>query len=144
METIRCPECSSPLKLLMDKESFEGWRKCQKCGELSRVIATGKKEFSCQSLKHMLDEMKENKIGIQTLQFILDNGVAEERNIVFCVGKKSQTFLDLLVNVEILKRTGKKYRIKEMFKPEIKDYVENKIRKKSYNNRKARPSRVSV
>lgn len=145
MKTLKCPECDSPLKILNKKESFEGWRQCHKCNSLTHIIATSPDDYSVQSLNDMLDELKENKVGIQTLQFIMDSGTAEEKNIMFCVGKKSRTFLDLMVNVGVLEKEAKKYRVKKPFKDQIQDYIENKIRKKSYNRRNfQKHSRVSA
>lgn len=135
MKTLKCPECDSPVKILNKGESFEGWRQCHKCDSLAHIIATSPEDYSIQSLTDMLDKLKRNKVGIQTLQFIMDSGTAEERNIVFCVGKKSMTFLDLMVNVGVLEREAKRYRVKKPFKSHIREYIDDKMRKKSYNRR---------
>ncbi len=136
METVKCPKCESPLKLLTKGESFEGWRKCHKCEEITHIIASHPGEFSSQSLREILDKLKDNEVGIQTLQFILDSGTAQEKDIFFCVGKKSQTVLDLLVNLEVLERNSKRYKIKKPFKEYIQEYIEDELREKSYNKRK--------
>ncbi|MFW5902587.1 MAG: hypothetical protein ACOCTT_01730 [archaeon] len=138
METIYCKQCQAPVKQLLSDENFEGWRRCHKCDELNYIIATESQEISKQSLSEMLDKLKQNKTGIQTLQFLLDNGKTHEKNIVFCVGKESQTFLDLLTNVGVLEREARKYKIDRAFEKSIQDYIEENICKRSYNKRKIR------
>jgi len=138
MKTVKCVECQTPVKQLLSNEDFEGWRRCHNCDELNHVIATQSQEFSKQSLTDMLDKLKQNRTGIQTLQFILDNGTAEEKDILFCVGKQAKTFLDLLHNVDVLEKNSKRYRVKKTFQEPIQEYVEQNIRKKSYNKRKVR------
>lgn len=137
MKSLKCPECEAPIKILGKGESFEGWRQCHKCGELTQILAPAEGEISTQSLQNMLTQLKKDKIGIQVIQFIKDNGVAHEKDIMFCVGKKSRTYLDLLTNAQILENNGKKYRIKQPFEQRIKDYIRQEIMDKSYNRRKA-------
>lgn len=145
MKTLYCPECETPLKLLTKGEYFEGWRRCQKCDELSRVIATASEEFSIQSLSHILKELNSEKIGIQALQYIQDHGTALEKDIEFCVGKRSRIFLDLLTNVEVLDRENQRYRIKEPFQEPISEFIATELSEKSYNRREiSKKNRISV
>lgn len=145
MKTLYCPECEAPLKLLTKGEHFEGWRRCQKCDELSRVIATGGAEYSIQSLKNILKELNNEEIGIQALQYIQDHGTALEKDIVFCVGKRTRIFLDLLTNIEVLDRENHRYRIKEPFQEPIQGFIQNELSDKSYNRREiSKKNRISV
>lgn len=144
METIHCPECDAPIKILGSGESFDGWRRCSSCGEYTHIMATESEEISKQSLISMLEKLKKNKTGIQTLQFIMDSGTVQERNVVFCVGKQSQTFLDLMVNIGILERNGRRYNVKKIFEEPVHDYIESNIRKKSYDTRDLSRNQVSI
>ncbi len=136
MKTVKCSNCEAPVKQLATNENFEGWRRCHKCDELNHIIATKSEEFSKQSLTRMLEKLKNNKTGIQTLQFLLDNGTTEEKNIIFCVGKESKTFLDLMTNVGILKKQSQRYKVNKSFKEHIEEYMQENIEKRSYNRRK--------
>ncbi len=144
MKTVKCLECQTPVKQLLSDEDFEGWRRCHNCDELNYIIATQSQEFSKQSLTEMLDKLKENKTGIQTLQFVLDNGTAQERDILFCVGKQAKTFLDLLHNVDVLEKNSRRYRVKKTFHEPIQKYMEQNIRKKSYNKRTIRTGKGRI
>ncbi len=135
MKTLYCPECKAPLKLLTRGECFEGWRRCPNCEVLSRIIAPVGEEFSIQSLRYILKELKNDKIGIQALQYIQDHGRALEKDVVFCVGKRSQIFLDLLTNIELLARENKRYRIKEPFQEPVQEYIQDELSDRSYNRR---------
>ncbi len=129
MKTVKCPECGSGLKVVFKDESFEGWKKCNKCGSFSFVIADDVRAEAV-SLKSLFENAKDKKRLAEAIDYLLTHGgIAFIDELLFHVGKKVEPDLTVFEKYGVIKRVKDSYEINKELVDELEAHTLSTLNK---------------
>ena len=124
MNTVFCPECKAPLKVIYRMDTFNDWKFCQKCGEPSYILAYEDGRASANSLKRIIAESPARDHLVKALEFLLKNGQCHIEDLVFVAGKKAESEILKLHSLKVLDKFGYAYSIKNHLENAVEACVE--------------------
>lgn len=133
MLTLKCPECSSGIKVVFRHEKFEGWRVCPGCKSPSFAIVKSDGTSGVRSLHQMIfDAMAGGKTAAETLAYILRNQEAYAEDIIFTIGKKAARDLEFFQALRVLERKGNHYYVTPGLEKHVQREIEAFIQRKDW------------
>lgn len=111
MQIVKCPLCESGLRVIYRNETFEGWKRCNSCGQPSYIIAREESSASVRSLKAMIKNLKTKIMTSKALDYLMRKREASLSDICFETGMKVKDDLSFLEKFRVVMKIGNNYTI---------------------------------
>ena len=111
MQTVKCSLCDSGLRVIYRNETFEGWKRCNSCGQPSYIIAREGSLASARSLKAMIKNLKTKIMTSKALDYLMRKREASLSDICFETGMKVKDDLSFLEKFRVVMKVGNNYTI---------------------------------